>query len=482
LTFFSSIALVAAAAVMPLAAPAGQGDGEVKVSAIRFYRAEANVTQVKAFVQVPLELLMVGPNDSMAFKVSVQLKDSTGLELAREAWPVQHAPVDLREPGAFTVNSIEFNIRPGKYRLEVLVEDSVSGRQMLTGTDLIGYPSRPDASDLVLSTKMRPYAADSQVLATEWRNGQILVTSVAQVRLSPTAVGGSRIFYLLEAYTNAADSGTMQVAIRDSAGNQVVQTPPARVQLAAGGGVLRGQLNLEGLPPGHYLLNVAVSLGSGSTERSADFMMADLQTELARRAVQAQAARITDEGYFATLSEPELDRAAEPLDYVAESRELRPYRGLTVDAKRRFLVDFWKKRDPDPATPRNEVREEFYGKIAYADSTYRERGANTQAGWKTDRGRVYAKFGAPDELVDQVRAGKAPPYQVWRYTRRRDSWYVFSDRSGLGNFKLIHSNDRSEAGAADWREILGPDAVRDIGELLGVDFFQGSSSAGFPQN
>ncbi|MEP7324497.1 MAG: hypothetical protein ABI836_00990, partial [Gemmatimonadota bacterium] len=72
---------------------------------------------------------------------------------------------------------------------------------------------------------------------------------------------------------------------------------------------------------------------------------------------------------------------------------------------------------------------------------------------------------------DQVREGRAPPYQIWRYTRRRDTWYVFADRSGMGNYKLMTSNDRNEAGIPGWKEILTLDAVREIGLYLGVDFF-----------
>lgn len=468
---FRTLALGAAVLLLPAAAPARQSDDEIMVSAARFYRADASLTQVKAFVQVPLSVLTVGRNDSLAFRVSVQLKDSTGLKLAEEAWPMQHVSADLQEPGSFTVNSVEFNIRPGKYRLDVAVEDSVTGRQLTTGTELIGYASRPRASDLVLSTRMRPFVPDSAVLDTEWKSGQILVTSIARVNLNPAKSNGSRIFYLLEAYTEAPDSGTMRVSIKDSTGKTFVQTAPTPVQLGAGGGVLRGQLNLEGLPSGSYTLNVAVKLTSDSAERSATFTMADLQAELQRVAAEAGARRATDEGYFAAMSEEELNAAAEPLEYLASDRELRTFSGLTIDAKRRFLTEFWQKRDPDPTTPRNEVREDFYGKIAFADSTYRERGSRTTPGWKTDRGRIYAKYGSPDERLDRVRAGKAPPYLVWHYTRRRDTWFVFADRSGLGNYQMMTSNDRSEPGSPSWRDILGPDAVRDIGLFLGVDFF-----------
>ncbi len=316
-----------AVALLPATAPAQQSENEVTISAARFYMADASLTQVKAFVQVPLAILSAGRNDSLAFRVLVSLKDSTGLKLANEAWPMQHIAGGMQEPGAFTVNSVEFNIRPGKYRLDVVVEDSVSGRTLNSGTDLIGYASQPAASDLVLSTRMRPFVPDSSELETEWKRGQILVTSIAHVRLNPASANGSRIFYLLEAYTSAPDSGTMQVSIKDSTGKAFVQTAPIPVHLGTGGGVLRGQLNLEGLPSGNYSCSVAVKLSGSATERSASFTMADLQQELQRVAAVADARRVTDEGYFAAMSEEELNRAAEPLQYLAEGRDLRAFSG-----------------------------------------------------------------------------------------------------------------------------------------------------------
>lgn len=462
---------VLALALLPVTLAARQADDEIALAVVRFYRAEASLTQVKAFVQVPLALLTPSTSGVLAYQVSVQLKDSTGLKLDETAWPVQHISAALRESGAFTVSSVEFLLRPGRYHLDVTVDDSVGGRRVAKTTDLVGYPTRPPASDLVLSTRMRPFNADSSIGETEWRSGQILVTSIAHVRLNPATPNGNRIFYLLEAYTSDPDSGSMQVSIKDTTGRSVVQAAPVPVHLAAGGGVLRGQLNLEGLPSGEYQFDVSVTLTSGTTDRSTPFTVLDLQAELERQAELAQVRRITDEGYFAAMNEEELDRAEEPLEYLASSRELRAYHGSTIDAKRRFLTNFWKQHDADTTDLRNPAREEFYGKIAYADSVYRERGSGTTSGWKTDRGRIYAKYGSPDELQDRVREGRAPPYQIWRYTRRRDTWFVFADRTGMGSYKLMQTNDRTEVGIPGWREIMTLDAVREIGLYLGVDFF-----------
>lgn len=472
MAFSKQVALAALVVFAPVAASPTAPPDSVKVHAVRFYDSGSGLTQVRAFIQVALDALTPTVQSSegmLSFRVSVRLKDSSGTLLSEDAWPSQHLSATMQGPGVTTVHSIEFVVRPGQYRLEVIVRDSVSGMQLLAVTDLIGYHQAPPASDLVLAPGMRALSTDSAPQGTEWRNGSLLVTSSAELVLTPMR---SKAFYLLEAYSTAPDSGTMRVRIRDSLGATVVTTPPVPVRVGAGGGVLRGQLDMEGLPAGRYSLDVSVDLGSQRIERSGSFTMTDVVTTLARRATELSVLAGTDSGFFSLMDEARLDAAQEPLSYIAGSGELRAFRGASIAAKRQFLIDFWRKRDQDPATPRNELREEFYGKIAYADNTFRERGARSQSGWKTDRGRVYIRLGSPDETLDRVRAGQAPSYQVWRYTRGKVLYFVFSDRSGLGAYKLMTSNDLHEAGAPDWRDILGTDAMRDIGQFLSVDFFE----------
>ena len=466
------VALAFMVMLAPVAVSVPQPPDSVKVHAVRFYHSGSGLTQVRAFIQIPLDALTpTNPNaDGMlSYRVSIRLKDSSGLLLTEDAWPSQHVSASVLGPGVTTVNSVEFVVRPGKYRLEVNVIDSVSGAQLQAGAELSGYAEAPPASDLVLSPGMRTLSTDSIPRGTEWRSGSLLVTSAAELVLTPVR---SKAFYLLEAYSATPDSGSMMVTIRDSTSRSVVSTAPVRVKIGAGGGVLRGQLDMEGLPAGRYALEVKVELSQQVIERSGSFVMTDVVSTLAKRAAELSLLAGTDSGFFSQMDEARLDAAYEPLNYIANSGELRAYRGASITAKRQFLISFWRKRDPDPATPANEIREEFYGKIAYADNTFRERGSRTQSGWKTDRGRIYTRLGAPDETLDRVRAGQAPPYQVWRYTRGKVLYFIFSDRSGLGAYKLVKTNDLHESGSADWRDILGPEAVKDIGQFLAVDFFE----------
>lgn len=466
--------LLAVALATPWVSAGATDSTSVKLRAVRFYNAGTGLTQVRAFIQIPLESLVPtgDPDGMISYHVGIHLRDSTGALLSQDAWPQQHLSADLREPGVTTVNSLDFVVRPGHYRLEVTVQDSVSGNLLVAATDLTGFQDPPPASDLVLSPGMRAAGGDSAAAGTEWRNGPLLVTSAAELVLTPLR---SKAFYLLEAYTERPDSGSMQVQILDAQSAVIVQSPPVPVRIGAGGGILRGQLDLEGLPPGQYRMKVVVHLSGQEIERTGGFRMLDAAPVLARRAAEVAWLAMTDSGYFGSMDETALNQAFEPLSYIAEGRELRAFDGASLGAKRRFLTDFWSRRDPDSTTVRNELREQFYGMIAYADSAFRERGANTQSGWKTDRGRVYIRYGAPDEVLDRVRSGRAPSYLVWHYTRGKGAWYIFSDRSGLGAYKLLHSNDLREPGLPDWKEILGPEALRDVGQFLAVDFFDGRS-------
>jgi len=462
-------AIVAAAGVVPLSLPAHQREPGVVLRAVRFYRADQDRTRVKGLVQIPFALLQPArPGGQSSYTVTVQVADSTNLALYKQAWQ-SHAR-SAGDADAYTVEIVDFAVAPGKYRFQVTVQDSVSGRSMSSATELQALSDSSVASDLLIAPEMRLATADDTVPRPgEFRTGNNLVTATARVLLTPLR---AKVFYLLEAYTNQDGEGLLSVAIRDSAGKTTMQTQPLPVKVTAGGSVLKGQLDLTGLPPGGYTMLADLKLNGKTIQRTAEFGMAGLTETLARDTARRNAEKETDEGYFAAMTEAELDRARAPLDYIAETKELSAWsKDLSVEAKRRFLTAFWKQHDETPGTVKNERRESFYAAIDYANKAFKEGGRNTVSGWRSDRGRIYARNGSPAETLSRQQEGRAPRYEVWSYAkgRGRGAWYIFADRSGFGAFTLMHSNDLKESSFPGWAEVLGAPAVQDIGQWLGFD-------------
>lgn len=103
------------------------------------------------------------------------------------------------------------------------------------------------------------------------------------------------------------------------------------------------------------------------------------------------------------------------------------------ESREEFIEDFWAKRDPDKETEENEFREVFFSRIEYANSHFFE----GPPGWKTDRGRMYIYFGAPDRM-DQNPMSNQPGLRgwiLWVYYRYGFAVYFF-DRRGDGQYNI----------------------------------------------
>src|SRR2546425_11076275 len=97
-----------------------------------------------------------------------------------------------------------------------------------------------------------------------------------------------------------------------------------------------------------------------------------------------------------------------------------------------------------------------------ANRRFREGGAAEIPGWRTDRGRIFIKYGPPQEMMQRPQAGNTLPYEVWKYTRNRALKYVFLDQTQFGNYALIWTDDRREPSRPNWQSLLGPEAVLDV--------------------
>ncbi len=128
----------------------------------------------------------------------------------------------------------------------------------------------------------------------------------------------------------------------------------------------------------------------------------------------------------------------EILSYIASEPEAQVLRAAQTEEERaRAWETFWTRRDPTPDMPRNEAMLDFFGRVRYANQTF---SGQTTAGWRTDQGRIYIKYGAPDQIEERAATFYDPPLLIWSYFSLRRQ-FIFADREGFGRYELVSPTD-----------------------------------------
>ncbi|MGH9967384.1 MAG: GWxTD domain-containing protein [Pyrinomonadaceae bacterium] len=167
----------------------------------------------------------------------------------------------------------------------------------------------------------------------------------------------------------------------------------------------------------------------------------------------------------------------EDVALIITPAEREAFEKLKTDEEReRFIQDFWDHRDPDPDTEENEFKEEHFERIAYANEHF----ASGKPGWMTDRGRIYIKFGKPDEIESHPAGGQYQrmsyegggststyPFERWFYRHisgvRSGVEIEFVDPTGSGEYRMARNFNEKDA-------LLNvPGAGPTLGELDGTE-------------
>jgi len=264
-----ALAAALAAASLSPAQPATQLDDRLELRAVRFYRADHRHTRVTAFLEIPYTALVDAgaSGGGTNYQVTIRVWDSSGAPLRTEAWTAT-IPLTV-QPGAAAVETVEFLVPSGRYRLEAVARNLGSGREARATLDLEGFDHQPAVSDLLVSPGIRLVSpGDTVPQAGELRRGGALVTAAAVPRLGPAR---TTAHYLLEVYAagDREETGTITVWVRDSAGTAMLRWRPVPVRVPAGGSTLHGHVSLAGLRPGRYSLVVSVAVAGQTNERAA---------------------------------------------------------------------------------------------------------------------------------------------------------------------------------------------------------------------
>ncbi|HXV61559.1 MAG TPA: GWxTD domain-containing protein [Vicinamibacteria bacterium] len=133
----------------------------------------------------------------------------------------------------------------------------------------------------------------------------------------------------------------------------------------------------------------------------------------------------------------------EEVVYIITDKEKEVFLSLqTVEERERFIEAFWVRRDPNPATPSNELKEEHYRRIEHSN---RFLGRDTfRPGWRTDRGRYYILLGEPKITQRFSGSNDIVDSELWFYQGGSDKglpgafYLLFFQRDGVGELELYH--------------------------------------------
>jgi GWxTD domain-containing protein len=233
------------------------------------------------------------------------------------------------------------------------------------------------------------------------------------------------LYIYFEIYDITPDSGYLDIAytIKDDAGT-VVRQMPRRIEKKYVSQAINCGFNITNLAPGSYHLTVMVH---DETAQST------AQKETSFKIIKAEVKEITYEGM------PYYDE----IEYFISSSDYDFFKSLPEEGKKKYLKKFWQKLDY------REIAERF----EYADEHFQQGSAS---GSKTDRGRVYVKFGKPDDIergapID-YREGR--PYEHWQYYNGLQ--FIFVDVRGTNEYTLVWTNATTEQSQPTLYKYLPP--------------------------
>jgi GWxTD domain-containing protein len=411
-----------------------------------------------------LELYMAVPRTSLTYipdgrilrtrlgmNVRIMLGDST---VSDQSWERADTADSIQAamPGQVLNEVYSVFLKPGVYTVQVRIKDQA------------GSGEREKRAEIRIPPPAQALSLSDIQLASSISRGQVsdrFVKNGFRILPMPGAVYGSTLpvlFYYSEIYglsplSHGTDS-TYSVAVQflDDRGNCVHVLPGRKKHRMAASVVETGNARVGSFETGVYRMRISVRDNATRDSLSTEKPFYVFRPQDAVKSRQDPGTPGTVYREFLGMDEPELDLHFEYARTIASSDELKVFKKLDETGKRKFLEEFWKKRDPDIQTPGNERKEEYYARIRMAENRYSAMG---RPGWKTDRGRVLLLYGEPDEIRRNPVGTWGKPYEIWRFNRiEAGALFVFADETGSGDYRLVHSTASNEIHDVQWESVM----------------------------
>jgi GWxTD domain-containing protein len=345
------------------------------------------------------------------------------------------------------VGQLGYVIPTGSHRLEITAIDSLapSRRDTLSlDLDIVTEKKRLATSDLELCSNIKQSTNTSDPFYKNFH----------EVIPNPTLLFGSVnhpvIFHYLELYNlNVDETYTVKTILADTSGKPIQESSRKRKYKVANS-IDVGTTSAVKLPSGKYRFQAIVLNASSEPLVKIEKAFYAYNPQLSESVVSNA---LMQETSLSGLSGEELAHEFDQARYLATQKEIKTFSEISSpDGRREFLGKFWSEVEAGKIGYPPIRREEYLLRVKRANEQYR---AHSREGWRTDRGRVQVLYGAPDEIDRRPSSEGGKPHEIWSYYQVENGVvFVFVDRTGFGDYVLVHSTKRGELRDDNWQRLL----------------------------
>ena len=324
---------------------------------------------------------------------------------------------ETQSPDDFLINMMNLSLYSGRYKLRIKFIDGNSGSQSVFEKNFT-IPSWTSKKTMFSDIEFIRELSDSNEKSKFNKRGKKVVPSVDRNFGDPDPT--LSIYY--EIYGGPKEAGEYDLVYEIySLGHRFSLQETVRVEIGPRTFYRFESFPLEGFSEGDYVL--AVKLQDKDKEKAK-----------IERPFQV-------EWTLLSMLRNDYQKFVDQLRYAdTDGEEIRKLKETKEEERLQKWLEFWKSRDPTPGTPENELRDEYYRRLKYANQNF---AISNKEGWETDMGMVYIIYGHPDEVEKHPFDQDVRTYQRWHYYKAQSYMdrrnvsrvFLFVDR-GDGEYEL----------------------------------------------
>ncbi|MFZ1081956.1 MAG: GWxTD domain-containing protein [Candidatus Kryptoniota bacterium] len=376
------------------------------------FKSAPDQSRIDFYFQMPnneVQFIKYGNEFEASYEISLRLTDADGNPGLEQTWNERPSSQDFDETTSQTISSSiqrHFVVKPGTYTFQVVVTDSET---------------------------QKSYTAERKFTARNYSDTSISMSDVMLLNNS-SEIGGKRTIIPNVTGNVVSEKDSFQIfyevyfpKIKDSVfvtseifgkKDEIMYSSSSWLGSMGMTESVVANIPKDSLPMGFYKLSVTL-----------------------RNSGEKDAPTIANATRFFSIHFPDLpltitdlDKAAEEMMYIAKGSTIDSIKNApNIFQKEKLFIHFWQKYNTNPSSKRNPLMEEYYDRVAYANAHF----SNYFAGWKSDMGMVYIRYGPPNSVDRHPFEVDSKPYEVWYYYQRNVD-FVFVDETGFGDYRLIN--------------------------------------------